>query len=80
MSSRPGGLAKVEMPGRPCLHRCTRVAASGFEPRIFREHEGWDNARLPRPKERKSRGEGRVRTTDLPVSRFAPYKKVNTWC
>ncbi|KAG5454445.1 Heteroproteinous nuclear ribonucleoprotein L, partial [Clonorchis sinensis] len=35
-------------------------------------HEGWDTARLPKPRQGKSRGRaGRVRTTDLPVSRFA---------
>ncbi|KAG5455245.1 hypothetical protein CSKR_106449 [Clonorchis sinensis] len=32
-----------------------------------RKHEGWDTARLPKPKQGKSRGRGRVRTTDLPV-------------
>ncbi|KAG5455301.1 hypothetical protein CSKR_105147 [Clonorchis sinensis] len=32
-----------------------------------RKHEGWDTARLPKPRQRKSRGGGRVRTTDPPV-------------
>ncbi|KER33816.1 hypothetical protein T265_00475 [Opisthorchis viverrini] len=32
-----------------------------------RLHEGWDTARLPKPTQGKSRGRGRVRTTDLPV-------------
>ncbi|KER26341.1 hypothetical protein T265_06388 [Opisthorchis viverrini] len=36
-----------------------------------RKHEGWDTARLPKPRQGKSRGSGRVRTTDLPVSKFA---------
>ncbi|KAG5450325.1 Sorting nexin-1 [Clonorchis sinensis] len=36
-----------------------------------RLHEGWDTARLPKPRQGKSRGRGRVRTTDLPVSKFA---------
>ncbi|KAG5453059.1 hypothetical protein CSKR_106226 [Clonorchis sinensis] len=36
-----------------------------------RKHEGWDTARLPKPRQGKSRGGGRVRTTDLPVSKFA---------
>ncbi|KAG5452842.1 hypothetical protein CSKR_108992 [Clonorchis sinensis] len=31
-----------------------------------RKHEGWDTARLPKPRQGKSRGRGRVRTTDLP--------------
>ncbi|KER33697.1 hypothetical protein T265_00576 [Opisthorchis viverrini] len=36
-----------------------------------RLHEGSDTARLPRPRQGKSRGRGRVRTTDLQVSKFA---------
>ncbi|KER34076.1 hypothetical protein T265_12497, partial [Opisthorchis viverrini] len=32
-----------------------------------RKHEGWDTVRLPKPRQGKSRGGGRVRTTDLPV-------------
>ncbi|KAG5452392.1 hypothetical protein CSKR_100797 [Clonorchis sinensis] len=35
------------------------------------KHEGWDNARLPKPRQGKSRGRARVRTTDLPVSTLA---------
>ncbi|KER26003.1 hypothetical protein T265_06640 [Opisthorchis viverrini] len=35
-----------------------------------RRHEGWDIARSPKPRQGKSSGRGRVRTTDLPVSRF----------
>ncbi|KAG5448238.1 hypothetical protein CSKR_105737 [Clonorchis sinensis] len=31
-----------------------------------RKHEGWDTARVPKPRQGKSRGRGRVRTTDLP--------------
>ncbi|KER30810.1 hypothetical protein T265_02849 [Opisthorchis viverrini] len=31
-----------------------------------RKHEGWDTARLPKPRQGKSRGRGRGRTTDLP--------------
>ncbi|KER26134.1 LOW QUALITY PROTEIN: hypothetical protein T265_14065 [Opisthorchis viverrini] len=33
-----------------------------------REHEGWGAGRLPRPRQGKSRGRGRVRTTDLAVT------------
>ncbi|KER20313.1 hypothetical protein T265_11120 [Opisthorchis viverrini] len=33
-----------------------------------RRHEGWDTARLPKPRQGKSRGRGRVRTTDLLVT------------
>ncbi|GAA47872.1 transcriptional adapter 2-beta [Clonorchis sinensis] len=33
-----------------------------------RKHEGWDTARSPKPKQEKSRGGGRVRTTDFPIS------------
>ncbi|KER23343.1 LOW QUALITY PROTEIN: hypothetical protein T265_14657 [Opisthorchis viverrini] len=36
-----------------------------------RKHEGWDTARLPKPRQGKSRGGGRIRTTDLPVSKLA---------
>ncbi|KAG5452645.1 hypothetical protein CSKR_114247 [Clonorchis sinensis] len=36
-----------------------------------RTHEGWDSARSPKPKQGKSRGRGGVRTTDIPVSKFA---------
>ncbi|KER19594.1 hypothetical protein T265_11678 [Opisthorchis viverrini] len=32
-----------------------------------RKHEGGDTARLPKPRQGKSRGRGRARTTDLPV-------------
>ncbi|GAA57348.1 splicing factor 3B subunit 3, partial [Clonorchis sinensis] len=32
-----------------------------------RKHEGWATTRLPKPRQEKSRGRGRVRTTDLPV-------------
>ncbi|KER31791.1 hypothetical protein T265_02023 [Opisthorchis viverrini] len=31
------------------------------------KHEGWDTARLPKPRQGKSRGRGRARTTDLPL-------------
>ncbi|KAG5453078.1 Ectonucleoside triphosphate diphosphohydrolase 6, variant 2 [Clonorchis sinensis] len=33
------------------------------------KHEGWDTARLPKPRQGKSRGRGRVRTTDVPHCR-----------
>ncbi|KER29445.1 hypothetical protein T265_03911 [Opisthorchis viverrini] len=33
-----------------------------------RKQEGWDTARLPKPRQGKSNGRGRVRTTDLPNS------------
>ncbi|KAG5451561.1 Desumoylating isopeptidase 2 [Clonorchis sinensis] len=36
-----------------------------------RKHEGWDTAKLPKPRQGKSKGRGRFRTTDLPVSKFA---------
>ncbi|GAA57870.1 hypothetical protein CLF_113295, partial [Clonorchis sinensis] len=32
------------------------------------KHEGWDTARLPQPRQGKSRSRGRIRTTNLPVS------------
>ncbi|KER34149.1 hypothetical protein T265_12435, partial [Opisthorchis viverrini] len=32
-----------------------------------RNHAAWDTARLPKPRQGKSRGKGQVRTTDLPV-------------
>ncbi|KER33456.1 hypothetical protein T265_00759 [Opisthorchis viverrini] len=32
-----------------------------------RKHEGWDTARSPRPRQRKTGGRGRVRNTDLSV-------------
>ncbi|KAG5453780.1 hypothetical protein CSKR_113836 [Clonorchis sinensis] len=31
-------------------------------------HEGWDTARLPKPRQGKSRGRGRVQATNLPVT------------
>ncbi|KER33406.1 LOW QUALITY PROTEIN: hypothetical protein T265_12620 [Opisthorchis viverrini] len=41
-----------------------------------REHEGWDTARLPKPRQGKSSGRGRIRTADLqeiePLRRSAP--------
>ncbi|KER27277.1 hypothetical protein T265_05678 [Opisthorchis viverrini] len=63
----------------------SREAEVGFEPRTSRcstllvpschatrrKHEGWDTARLLTRRQRKSRGGGRIRTTDLPVSKFA---------
>ncbi|KER24797.1 hypothetical protein T265_07625 [Opisthorchis viverrini] len=65
----------------PSLDKRSGQAEAGFEPRTFRskvgrsqcsrsqlQHEGWDAARLPKPRQRKSSGRGRVRTTDLPVS------------
>ncbi|KER25194.1 hypothetical protein T265_07298 [Opisthorchis viverrini] len=33
--------------------------------------ESWDTARLPKPRQGTSRGRGRVRTTDLPISNLA---------
>ncbi|KER28433.1 hypothetical protein T265_04741 [Opisthorchis viverrini] len=36
-----------------------------------RKHEGWDTARLPKPRQGKSSGGGRIRTMDLPVSKVA---------
>ncbi|KAG5445494.1 hypothetical protein CSKR_100982, partial [Clonorchis sinensis] len=36
-----------------------------------RKHEAWDTAKLPKPRQGKSRGRGRVRTTDLPIGKFA---------
>ncbi|KER31059.1 hypothetical protein T265_02623 [Opisthorchis viverrini] len=35
------------------------------------EHEGWYTARLPKSRQGKLRGQGRIRTTDLPGSKFA---------
>ncbi|KER26411.1 hypothetical protein T265_06330 [Opisthorchis viverrini] len=35
-----------------------------------RKHEGWDTAKLPKPRQGKSRGGVRVRTTDIPVNKF----------
>ncbi|KER28759.1 hypothetical protein T265_04454 [Opisthorchis viverrini] len=63
------------LPGCPSVDRGSQVAEVGFEPRTFRcntfpmpschatrrKHE----ARLPKPRQRKSRGRGLVRTTDL---------------
>ncbi|KAG5443320.1 hypothetical protein CSKR_107288 [Clonorchis sinensis] len=37
-----------------------------------RKHEGWDTARLPKPRQGKSRGRGGVRTTDLPRLTWNP--------
>ncbi|KER27704.1 hypothetical protein T265_05331 [Opisthorchis viverrini] len=37
-----------------------------------RKHEGWDTARLPKPRQGKSRGRGWVLSTDLPV--WAPWQ------
>ncbi|KAG5444744.1 hypothetical protein CSKR_113850 [Clonorchis sinensis] len=42
---------------------------------IRRKHEGWDTARLPKPRQGKSRGRGRVRTTDLPL-----YRTIKSEC
>ncbi|KAG5445970.1 hypothetical protein CSKR_103056 [Clonorchis sinensis] len=36
-----------------------------------KKHEGWDTARLPKPRQGKSRGRGRARTTDPLVSKLA---------
>ncbi|KAG5452193.1 hypothetical protein CSKR_104293 [Clonorchis sinensis] len=36
-----------------------------------RKHEGWNTAWLPKPRQGTLRSRGRVRTTDLPVSKFA---------
>ncbi|KER33718.1 hypothetical protein T265_00406 [Opisthorchis viverrini] len=38
---------------------------------IRRKREGWDTTRLPKPRQGKSRGRCRIRTTDLPVIKFA---------
>ncbi|KAG5442915.1 hypothetical protein CSKR_107403 [Clonorchis sinensis] len=40
-----------------------------------RLHEGWDTARLPKPRQGKSRGRGRVRTTDLSVTVINSFGK-----
>ncbi|KAG5452745.1 hypothetical protein CSKR_202287 [Clonorchis sinensis] len=40
-----------------------------------RLHEGWDTARLPNPRQGKSRGRGRVQTTDLPCPGGSPQTK-----
>ncbi|KER26763.1 hypothetical protein T265_06047 [Opisthorchis viverrini] len=39
---------------------------------IQRKHEGWDTVRLPKPGHGKSRGRGRVGTTDLSFPPFGP--------
>ncbi|KAG5441927.1 NADH dehydrogenase [ubiquinone] 1 alpha subcomplex assembly factor 5 [Clonorchis sinensis] len=36
-----------------------------------RKHESWDTARLPKPRQGKSKGRGWVRTTELAVGKFA---------
>ncbi|KER21535.1 hypothetical protein T265_15068 [Opisthorchis viverrini] len=36
-----------------------------------RKHEGWDTARLPKPRQGKSRDGGWARTTELPISKFS---------
>ncbi|KAG5448299.1 Craniofacial development protein 1 [Clonorchis sinensis] len=43
-----------------------------------RLHEGWDTARLPKPRQGKSRGRGRVRTTDLPTSNILVFAAAMT--
>ncbi|GAA48878.1 hypothetical protein CLF_102166 [Clonorchis sinensis] len=40
-----------------------------------RKHEGWDNGRLPKSRRGRSRGRGRVRTTDFPVGISASILK-----
>ncbi|KER28586.1 hypothetical protein T265_13551, partial [Opisthorchis viverrini] len=41
-------------------------------------HEGWDTARLPKPRQGKSGGRGRVRATDLPVNGPCSTDKTQT--
>ncbi|KER29684.1 hypothetical protein T265_13328 [Opisthorchis viverrini] len=43
-----------------------------------RKHEGWETARLPKPRQGKSRVGGRIRTTDLPVT--CPDELFNRLC
>ncbi|KER29579.1 hypothetical protein T265_13330, partial [Opisthorchis viverrini] len=38
-----------------------------------RKNEGWDTVRLPKPRQANSRGRGRVRTPDLPFSKFSTF-------
>ncbi|GAA51219.1 histone H2A, partial [Clonorchis sinensis] len=44
---------------------CNTLSVPSFHA-TRRNHEGWDTARLPKPTQGKSRGTGRVRTTNLP--------------
>ncbi|KER24934.1 hypothetical protein T265_07499 [Opisthorchis viverrini] len=43
---------------------CSTLSAPNYHA-TRRLHEGWDTARLPKPRQGKSRGRDRVRTTDL---------------
>ncbi|KER27715.1 hypothetical protein T265_05274 [Opisthorchis viverrini] len=45
-----------------------------------KKHEGWDTARLPKPRQGKSSGGGRIRTTDLlrPLHRIGDRKYTQT--
>ncbi|KER29240.1 hypothetical protein T265_04087 [Opisthorchis viverrini] len=45
--------------------------SAGLKNNNKKEHEGWDTARLPKPRQGKSRDRGRVRTTDLSINKFA---------
>ncbi|KER20664.1 hypothetical protein T265_10837 [Opisthorchis viverrini] len=44
---------------------------------IRMKHKGWDTVRLPKPRQRKSKGRGRVRTTELP-DQDKPGRIINT--
>ncbi|KER23399.1 hypothetical protein T265_08723 [Opisthorchis viverrini] len=43
-----------------------------------RKHEGWDTARLPKPRQGKSSGGGHIRTTDLPLLGGIPHGSLFT--
>ncbi|KER31540.1 hypothetical protein T265_02192 [Opisthorchis viverrini] len=71
------------LPDCPSLDRGSREVEVGFEPLTFRtvsvpnchatrrKHDGWDTARLFKPRGGKSRGRDRARTKDPPTTKRA---------
>ncbi|KER22032.1 hypothetical protein T265_09784 [Opisthorchis viverrini] len=55
------------------LISCSTLSVPNCHATTRRKHEGWETARLSEPRQGKSRGRGRVRTTDLPDDNITKY-------
>ncbi|KER29723.1 hypothetical protein T265_03738 [Opisthorchis viverrini] len=76
MKQQEGGTQQLP---DPTIRSCTKslswstLSVPNCHATREKKHEGWDTARLPKPRQGKLRVRVRIRTTDLPINKFALY-------
>ncbi|KER24479.1 hypothetical protein T265_07846 [Opisthorchis viverrini] len=61
---------------KPIIINNNRPAVAPFRCLAAMPHEGCDTARLAKPRQGKSSGRGRVRTTDLPIEQYSQLEEL----